>query len=185
MATCQSASRAIVGPTARVSRTAVSKSIAPTLTAPTSVLSATRSASVNAAAVAGVGEAERPPQPAGLLAAVTPAASATSSLVSAGVSPRIACSSCSRAGSGSGSVIELAYPSVGSGPVAGPAGLEEQVADLQMDLLDVRDVVQLDPALLAGVGDHQGAAAEQPVERALLVGTSLIRVSGMSWPARG
>ena len=84
VATCQSASRAIVCPTARVSRTAVSKSIAPLSTAPTIVLSATMSASVNAASSPASGKpSARHSRRA--CSRVTPAASATASLVSDGV----------------------------------------------------------------------------------------------------
>src|SRR3954447_5877114 len=55
------------------------------------------------------------------------------------------------------------------GGVAGVPGLGEPVqlvGDDALDLLDVGDVLERHPALLAGVGDVERAAAEDPVDQA-------------------
>ena len=65
VATCQSASRAMVRPTARVSRTAVSRSTTPSSTSRDSRSIASRSAAGEGDRAARVGEAQRAPQPAG------------------------------------------------------------------------------------------------------------------------
>ena len=69
-----------------------------------------------------------------------------------------------RARRGRSCAVRLHRP---SSAAVDPVGqLVQLLGDLQLDLLDARDVVQLDPALLAGVGDHERAAAEDPVDDA-------------------
>ena len=51
-----------------------------------------------------------------------------------------------------------------------PTGPTEQLGELALYRLHPRDVVQPDRAMGAGVADHEGAAAEHPVENALVVG---------------
>ena len=46
----------------------------------------------------------------------------------------------------------------------------QQVVELALDVLDPRDVGQRHLAVRARVADHQGAAAQQPVDEVLLVG---------------
>ncbi len=136
----------------------------PRSTAPTIVLSAARSPSVNAASSPASGKPSAR-QSRRASSRVTPAASATSSLVSEGFSPRIAPSSAWRVKRGSGSVIEAAFPAVGSSVCPNSRSL---IARCTCSTCGMS--WQPDPALLAGVGDHQRAAAEHPVDQAVLVG---------------
>src|SRR6478735_7602086 len=150
VATSHSASRSIVCPTARVIRTIVSKSRWPSRSIAATLESASASAVLNAEAPSAPGKPSAR-QSRCAWSTVSPAVAATSSPVSSGTAPRIARSR------SSGAVISLAGP------------VEELVAHPKLGLFDVGDVVELHPALLAGVGDDQGAAAEDPVEQALLV----------------
>ena len=66
-------------------------------------------------------------------------------------------------------------PAPGAAPQApssrvGRVQVVEQLVEAALGLLDARDVGQRDLAVGAGVGDHQRAAAQQPVDETQLVG---------------
>src|SRR5690349_9254451 len=99
---------------------------------------------------------------------VTPVSAATSRALYAGSLRRIAWSSCSP-GAPWGPVSGRPPRRLRSGAIVAVVAAREAVelvGDLQLDLLDVGDVVEQDAAVGAGVGDDQGAAAEDPVDHA-------------------
>ena len=59
----------------------------------------------------------------------------------------------------------------------------ELVGDLELDLLHVGDVVELDAAVGAGVGDDERAAAEDRSITPISKSTPLIRLSGIVRPS--
>ena len=92
---------------------------------------------------------------------VTPVSAATSRALKLGAWPRIASSRRSparRAGSSSGTAQA---PSSRRSPSERPCS---SWATWQLHVLHAGDVVELDPAVGAGVGDDEGAAAEDPVD---------------------
>ena len=186
VATCQSASLAIVWPTARVSRTAVSKSIAPVVDGADQRAQRDQVGLGEGRRVAGVGEAERPPQPTGLLDG--DAGRVGERLAGQGrvLAQDRALQVLAGERQGQRSVIEAAFllGPVRAVDVRAVGVAEQQVADLQVHLLDVRDVGKPDLASLARVGDDQRAAAEHPVDDAVLVGDVVDPRTGMSWPRR-
>ena len=142
--------------------TAVSKSMTPLSTiAGQRRRARRRRPSVNADLEPVLGEAERPPQPARLLD-VTPVSLGD---LERGEDRLLAEDRALELVAGRWGRRRRQVPSSAARRRRGSASRCSSSATLQLDLLDPRDVVQLDPALLAGVGDDQRAAAEQPVDR--------------------
>src|SRR4051794_19297117 len=163
----------MVWPTARVRLTAMSKSMTPASTSRSSVETASASAWVKARSLPRSGKPKaRHRRRAWSM--VAPVSSATSRALKTISSPRIACSRSE--GSTGGRPAAAASTSAGSDSsgVVGPPRVAvdpaEEVHQLVLHVLDVGDVVQLDRAVGAGVADDEGAAPEQPVDRAHVVG---------------